>query len=361
MTKNAYIHIPFCRSKCNYCSFTSYCNLELIDNYIEALLQDIKFNYQGEYLNTLYIGGGTPSLLNPRMIEKILTKFNLTLNCEITIELNPDSVDYEYLKDLKSLAINRLSFGCQTFDDEILKLIARRHDSKMAVKSFNWAKEAGFENINFDFIYGLPQQTISGFLSDLNRAAKLGVKHISLYGLKIDEGCYFYKKYPENIANDDVQADMYLGANDVMEKFGFKHYEISNYAQKGYESRHNLNYWNNNTYYGFGCAAHGYVDGKRYSNCTDLEKYINNPLEKEFIHEVTVREQLEEEIFLGFRKSSGIDCGKIKTKFGIDFDVKFQKQLDKYISARLIERTNQGYILNPKGMLLSNQILADFL
>ena len=223
------------------------------------------------------------------------------------------------------------------------------------------AKNAGFKNISLDFIYGLPEQTIKMFENDLKRAINSDIQHISLYGLKIDEDCYFAKFPPKNLPDNDMQADMYLKAIEILTTNNFEHYEISNFSKKGYNSKHNLNYWNNNTYYGFGCAAHGYENGLRYSNFTDLEEYINNPSEHKNVHVLTNQEILEEEIFLGFRKISGINVENINKKFHTDFRKKYENVLKKYLSYKYLKETNEGYKLTNEGILISNVILSEFL
>lgn len=359
MVKNVYIHIPFCKSKCRYCSFVSFTNTEFKSEYLKALKQEIKNCYKDEKLNTLYFGGGTPSLLTPQEFSELIRLFNINDNTEITAELNPDSVSARYLNELKQTGINRLSFGCQTFDDKILKLIGRRHCSKDAENAVHYAQNAGFKNISLDFIYGLPTQTIEGFEKDLKRGINLDIQHISLYGLKIDEGSYFYKYKPENLPDDDIQADMYIKAIETM--INFEHYEISNFSKKGYNSRHNMNYWDNNTYYGFGCAAHGYIDGNRYFNTSNLNNYLINPIDNKTFHKLTIQEQLEEEIFLGFRKIAGINVEKINKKFNINFAKTYAQTLDKYISYKYLKETNDGFALTTDGILVSNVILSEFL
>lgn len=361
MVKNAYVHIPFCKSKCKYCSFVSYPTLELKEQYLDALEKEIKYFYENEFLNTLYIGGGTPSVLDVIDIKKIIDNFNFEQNAEITIELNPETLTAEYLQGLRECGVNRISLGCQTFDDKILKIIGRRHNASQVVDAVHYAKMAGFENISLDFIYGLPAQTIQGFVDDLQKAVTLGVKHISLYGLKIDEGCWFYDNYPSQLPDNDVQADMYLKAIETLKCAGYEHYEISNFAKSGFQSCHNLNYWDNNTYYGFGIAAHGYKDGVRYSNYEDFESYFNSPLIHNLTHIVSREEQLEEEIFLGFRKMSGINIANINKKFNIDFEVKYEKILQKYINTKHLVKTETSYKLSDEGILVSNVILADFI
>ncbi len=361
MVKNAYIHIPFCKSKCKYCSFVSFPKLEMKEQYLVSLLDEIRFYYKGETLNTLYIGGGTPSLLSESEINSIIEQFNTGANTEITIELNPETVSEKYLDNIRKIGINRLSFGCQTFDDRILKIIGRRHDSQNVENCVNYAHNVGFQNISLDFIYGLPEQTIDMFENDLKKAIELDISHISLYGLKIDEGCYFSKHMPDSLPDEDMQADMYLKAVEILSKNGFEHYEVSNFSKKGFYSRHNLNYWKNNSYYGFGAGAHGYVDGSRYSNYTTLEEYIKKPTAHECSHRLSEQEKLEEEIFLGFRKSDGIDVGAINSKFKIDFDEKYKYILAKYLASNHIEKTQNGYKLTLNGVLVSNTILSEFI
>lgn len=361
MVKNVYIHIPFCLSKCHYCSFISFPELKFKQDYLCALKQEIQNSYKNEQLNTLYFGGGTPSLLNSKEFEDIVKLFNTTSYTEITTELNPEKISYNYLAGLKTAGINRLSFGCQTFNNRILKKIGRRHNSNDIKNAVLLAKNAGFANISLDLIYGLPEQTVKMFEEDLKHAVSLGIQHISLYGLKIEKGCFFYKNPPDSLPDEDVQADMYLKAIEILTKNDFQHYEISNFAKNGFESGHNLNYWNNNSYYGFGVAAHGYENGIRYSNTSDLQEYINNPCLHKTSHKLTQQEQLEEEIFLGFRKITGIDVEKINKKFNIDFPKKYAAIVNKYLSYKYLKETNTGFALTDRGILVSNIILSEFL
>ncbi len=354
MATSVYIHIPFCKSKCKYCSFVSFPALDKKQIYLDALKKEISHFYQNEQLKTLYFGGGTPSLLEVDDFENLLKLFNTNSNTEITVELNPESLTQTYLCDLKNIGINRLSLGCQTFDDKILELIGRRHTSQQVKDSVTYAKNAGFENISIDFIYGLPEQNIEMFANDLEQAQNLGIQHISLYGLKIDEDCYFYNYMPENLPSNDEQADMYLKAIEILKDFN--HYEISNF---GRPSQHNLNYWNNKNYYGFGVAAHGYIGDIRYSNFETLEEYLHNPLKHASETQLTKQEQLEEEIFLGFRKKSGINIQEINKNYNIDFENKYSDILIKY--ADYFVKTNIGYAFNDEGILISNSILSEFL
>ena len=374
MVNSAYIHIPFCKSKCKYCSFVSYNRPEMMIGYVYALLKDISVNYRGEELNTLYFGGGTPSLLPVDFLEKIIKPFIFSKNYEFTLEINPDDRDLDYFKQLKSLGVNRLSIGSQTFDEKILKLIGRRHNSEQITEAVNLAKEAGFENISVDLIYGLPTQTMDCLKKDLEKFLSLDIQHISTYGLKIEEESFWGKCYNRETnqlvlpdtdqiylpPDEDEQADMYEGGvNKILENAGFYRYEVSNFAKAGFESRHNLNYWNNNEYYGFGAAAHGYVDGVRYSNYTSLEEYMAKPHIHECGRTLSMQEKLEEEIFLGFRKRSGVNVSEIDQKYGIDFGSKYRHILEKY--SDFIEKTPSGYTFNLKGTLISNIILSEFI
>lgn len=358
MAKSVYIHIPFCKQKCKYCSFVSFANLDKKLGYLFSLLKEIDVNYSGEELNTLYFGGGTPSLIEIEHLKKIINKFNLAPNCEVTLEINPDDANIEYLKSLQDIGVNRLSFGSQTFDDEILKLIGRRHNSEQIKIAVSLAKEAGFNNINLDLIYGLPSQY--NIKNDLEIITTLGIQHISTYGLKIEEGSYFYNNPPKNLPDDDAQADMYITINNYLEKNGYKRYEISNFCLEGFESKHNLNYWNNSEYYGFGVSAHGYINGVRYSNYCTLEEYFKNPAQHQNGHIQTEQEKLEEEIFLGFRKESGINIKSINEKYNIDFETKYKKVLEKF-TPKYIIKIPDGYKLTLDGVLMSNNILAEFL
>lgn len=360
MAENVYIHIPFCKQKCKYCSFVSFTNNDKINDYIQSLLVEIDQKYKGECLKTLYFGGGTPSLLTIENLKKIIAKFKLNSGCEITLEMNPDDANLEYLKNIRVLGVNRLSLGSQSFDDKILNHIGRRHNSEQIITAVKLAKQAGFNNISLDLIYGLPTQTIKGIKKDLGILATLPIQHISTYGLKIEEESFWGKFTPNHLPDDDMQADMYLEINEFLENIGYKRYEISNFALQGFESKHNLNYWENKEYYGFGIAAHGYINGIRYSNQCTLKDYLNDPLKPFDEHTQTLKEILEEEIFLGFRKESGINVERIKEKFGIDFENKYKEILRKFMPEYII-KTECGYKLSLKGVLLSNNILAEFL
>lgn len=361
MIKSAYIHIPFCNKKCNYCSFVSYDTLTLKNIYIDALSYEIKNAYNHELLNTLYFGGGTPSILSGSNFKQILSLLKYNEDTEVTVELNPENIDKNYLSDLRSMGINRLSIGAQVFDNKILKIIGRGHSKEDVLRVVKSAKNVGFDNISIDLIYGLPQQSAQNFKNSLEELIELDIQHISLYGLKIEEGCNFYNHKPDFLPENDEQAQMYITAVNFLADKGYEHYEISNFALKGYESKHNLNYWNNEHYYGFGVAASGYEGNIRYTNKKEIDKYIQNPKIKEFSEEVTPQAALEEEIFLGLRKMRGIDTEYINQKFNIDFNEKYKNIITKYLNSKHLKKTPQGYALSLEGVLLSNNILSEFL
>ncbi|MBS4760725.1 MAG: radical SAM family heme chaperone HemW [Clostridium sp.] len=363
MAQSAYIHIPFCKSKCKYCSFVSYTgeNKNAQKHYVDILLKEIDYYYKDEPLKTLYLGGGTPSLLETSDIARLTACFNFLPEAEITMEINPETVDTDYLKRLKDTGVNRISVGIQSFNNEILKKIGRIHTAQKALQTLIGAKKAGFENISADFIYGLPDQTLDDFINDLRTVVQTGVKHVSLYGLKIEEDCTFFARPPENLPDDDLQADMYLAAIETLENEGLLHYEISNFTLPSFESRHNLNYWEDGEYYGFGAAAHGYIGEVRYSNFTTLKEYEKGYESKEFLQALSKKERLEETIFLGFRKGEGINTEKINSAFNIEFEKKYSIPLKKYLQSGHLLRTDKGYRLSNQGFLLSNIILSEFI
>lgn len=359
MPTSVYIHIPFCRRKCYYCTFVSYTELNLINEYILALTSEISKRYKGEKLKTLYIGGGTPSLLPSYHFKKIISLFNYENNAEITCEANPENLNFDWLLAGYQLGINRLSLGVQSFDDKILKLIGRKHNVKEAFDAISNARKAGFKNINIDLIYGLPTQTMSELSASVITACEMGVEHISSYGLKIEDGSYFAKNQPQKLPDEDMQADMYLKLIEITKKYGYEHYEISNFTKTEHKSKHNLTYWKGENYYGFGCAASGFEGILRYSHAKTISEYLKDPIlltEKEFLTEKIL---LEESIFLGLRKSDGIDINTINKRFSIDFEKKYAKILKKY--EKYFIKTDVGYAFSDEGFLISNYILSDFI
>ena len=358
MIEHAYIHIPFCIRKCNYCAFISGVEISNKDDYIKSLIFEIKSKYKGDKLKTLYIGGGTPSLLEPSDINKILNCFNYDENSEITLEVNPETVNKSKFIELYKIGINRISLGIQTFNNDILKQIGRKHSRENILSSYNILRSTGFDNISIDLIYGLPNQTLNNFISDINQAIELKPQHISTYGLKIEEGSYFYDNLPKNLPDEDMQA---IKLSEILKNNGYEHYEISNFAHKGYESHHNLSYWLNKNYYGFGLNASGYEGNMRYKNTSNLNEYLKNPLLTEENNILTNTETLENEIFLALRLSQGVNIKNIEQKYGIIFKDKYKKIIDKYTKLNLMKADENSISLTEQGFLLSNEIMSDFM
>lgn len=361
MIEHAYIHIPFCIRKCNYCSFVSGFNIELKNRYLSALKREIKEKYRGETLKTIYIGGGTPSLLAKEDINSILCEFNYFPDAEITLEANPETVTLEKFTGYKNFGINRISLGVQTFDDNLLNLIGRKHTEKDILNSIAIIKTAGFNNISLDLIYGLPAQTTEGFAKDIEKAIKLDTPHISTYGLKIEENSFFGKNIPDNLPNDEMQAEMYMQLCENLKNYNFNHYEISNFAKEGYESKHNTAYWLNKEYYGFGLNASGYENNTRYRNNSVMEEYLKNPFIKEESEILSIQDTMENEIFLALRLKQGINIKELNEKYNIDFTERYNKIIKKYEKTGLTELKDGFFSLSEKGFLLSNEIMSEFL
>lgn len=359
--------MPFCKSKCHYCAFVSFADKSnQVEAYVNSLILEINNslnNYPDINLKTIYIGGGTPTLVNPEYYERIFSVIYSKIqdDAEITIEANPGTITPEYLSQLRNIGINRLSIGVQSFNDDILRLLNRQHTAKEALSAIDMAINAGFDNISIDLIYSLPNQSIKIWKESLNIAAGLNIQHISAYGLKIEEGTRFFESIPPNIPDEEISAQMYLKTIEILEENNFNHYEISNYAKSGYESRHNLSYWRNEEYLGFGLAAHGYINGERYSNICNFDKYINNPLKKAESHHVSKQEAVEEGIFLGLRLTEGINIDKFSQEYNIDLLRNYETVINKYANCGYLEIHNGFLRLTRQGILLSNLILADFL
>lgn len=297
-----YMHIPFCKQKCNYCDFISYTNkCEKIENYIECLEKEIdKFDYRNYNVTTIYIGGGTPSYIDSKYIKQIMNsiykKLQLEKNelkeVEITIEVNPGTVTKGKLQDYKDVGINRISIGLQCVQDRLLKILGRIHTFEDFINTYNLAKEVGFENINVDLMLGFPDQSIEDIKESLNQIIKLNPNHVSTYSLIVEEGTKIFNQIENNelqLPDEELERNMYWYVKNTLELNGYNHYEISNFSKKGKESKHNMNCWNQEEYIGFGIAAHSYISNIRFSNTNNLEEYIknitNNELEKNIIIE----------------------------------------------------------------------------
>jgi len=357
--KSAYIHIPFCNNICSYCDFCKvFYNKKWINDYLNALELEIKTNYKGETLDTIYIGGGTPSSLNINELNKlfdILKIFKLNKTYEFTFECNIEDINIDKIKILKENKVNRLSIGVQSFNEKHIKLLNRHHTKEEVFKKIELLKNNGFDNINIDLIYAIPNQTLKDLEEDLDNFLKLDIPHISTYSLIIEENTKLYIDGIENIS-EELDYEMYKLINKKLSNY--HHYEISNFSKKGYESKHNLTYWNNDNYYGFGLGSTGY-DGKyRYINTRSINKYLNNNyiLEKE---EISFNEKIENAFILGFRKIDGINIKEFKNKYNIDInniDI-----INKLIKENKLIKDEENIKINEKYIYISNDILLEFI
>ena len=361
-----YIHVPFCERKCLYCDFYSRpCDEFTRQKYVDKTVENILL-YKDRKISadTVYFGGGTPSLLNGSQFEQILsaleTAFNL-VNPEITVEANPDSADFSWLEDIKSLGINRISFGVQSADNKELELLGRLHNFETAEKTIENAVKAGFENISADIMTGLPYQDMEKLQYSLEKFVSLPLTHISAYMLKVEEGTPFAKiGVLDKLPDEDTICEMYLETVKFLEKNGFMQYEISNFARNNKYSRHNMKYWQSEEYLGFGPSAHSFFDGKRYFCPDNLEKYIQNEIQPEIVSEESV-DKLEEYVMLGLRLTKGIDLSRVKILSDENYAGKLTKKakvLEKY---GLCKINNKNIHLTPEGFLVSNEIIGEFL
>lgn len=368
-----YIHIPFCDQKCFYCDFPSFAGKgQLKEAYIKALIKEMNNKITKEYLiNTIFIGGGTPSSLGVNELEMLLkevSKLNLSNNIEYTMECNPGNLTREKLKIMKEYGVNRISMGLQAVQNTLLKSIGRIHDYDEFEKNFKEARDFGFNNINVDLIFGLPNQSLENWKESLERIIALNPEHISAYSLIIEEGTAFYKLYEEDklkVPEEEVEREMYNLAKSKLLEAGYYQYEISNYSKIGLECRHNLAYWNMDSWIGVGSAASSYIDNKRLTNTSVVEKYIeginnDNPIvEEEIIN--SLKDNMEEFMFMGLRKIKGISISEFEKRFGKSIEEVYGPLLNKYEKAKLIIRNGDNLYLSSQGIEWSNQIMAEFL
>ncbi len=363
-----YVHIPFCKSKCRYCDFNSFANREKhIAPYFSALLQEAAAwseREKGRKFDTLYFGGGTPSYINPALlgntINTLLETFDFADDTEITIECNPATIDFDGFKILKESGANRLSIGLQSADNDILKTLGRIHSFEDFEECFHNARRADFDNISLDLMYGLPDTTMKDWEYSLNKAISFQPEHISTYALKIEEGTPF-SKMELNLPDDDLCADMYEHSVDVLEKYGFRRYEISNLAKPGYESRHNLKYWKRADYLGLGAGAYSCLGNKRFSNHPSLSDYISaNGIAVRESEELSSAAQMSEFVFLGLRCTKGISLSEFKERFNQDIMTVYEKQIKKYTDWGFMTQNNDRLSFTDQGFFVSNTILADF-
>ena len=371
--KAAYIHIPFCHHICHYCDFNKvFMKGQPVDEYLEALEKEMSLSVSKQVMETVFVGGGTPTALNEKQLEKLVSvinrQLNIDTNTEYTFEANPGDLSKEKLAILKNAGVNRLSFGVQTFNDELLKKIGRSHRAKDVFESIENAKTAGFDNISIDLIYSLPGQTKQDFIQSIQTALELGLVHYSGYSLIIEPKTVFYNLLQKGklpLPGEDAEAEMYETLMEHMGNGGLKQYEISNFAVPGFESRHNLTYWNNEEYYGFGAGAHGYVDGIRQSNFGPLKKYMeplsNGELPIMDAHKVTIEEKMEEEMFLGLRKTDGVSIRHFEEKFGRNPIDLFAEQIKDWNAKGLLKTDDNRIFLTRQGRLLGNEVFQSFI
>ncbi|WP_064091601.1 radical SAM family heme chaperone HemW [Rossellomorea aquimaris] len=375
LVKSAYIHIPFCEHICHYCDFNKFfLEGQPVDEYITRLGEEMKMrvrNQASEQLETIFVGGGTPTALNANQLDKLCTEINTHLpfeTGEFTFEANPGDLSEDKLRVLKDHGVNRLSFGVQSFNNDLLKGIGRTHKSEDVYSSIEAAQKVGFTNISIDLIYSLPKQTEEDFQDTLRKALDLNLPHYSAYSLIVEPKTVFYnlmRKGNLPLPSQEQEANMYEILIDTMEEYGLNQYEISNFAKKGYESKHNLVYWDNDEYYGLGAGAHGYINGVRYSNYGPLKKYME-PIQQGKAptiqeHHVTKGEMMEEEMFLGLRKVDGVNKAVFERKFGCSIESVFQSSIEKMKDRNLITVSENSICLTKQGRFLGNEVFQSFL
>ena len=372
-TLGIYIHIPFCASKCGYCDFYSLAGCDrLMPKYQDALVEHIRESYgamKSYYIDTVYFGGGTPSYYGAdRLIElwdELRGSGRVLKSSEVTVEANPDSANFKELEKLRKAGFNRVSLGVQSANNDILKLIGRRHNWKQVEMAVRAARDAGFDNLSLDLIYGLPSQTKSDWADTLMKAIELRPEHISCYGLKVEEGTPLWQyKDAVNLPDDDAQADMYLSAVRILKEHGYAQYEISNFARRGLRSRHNLKYWTGGEYLGFGPAASSDFGGKRFTIAPDIYKYMDGvkhggPILSE-CQEVPARERAGEYLMLRLRTSEGIDGETYMRQYLLPF-APLEELLQQYQAQGLATLEGGRWRLTPRGFLMSNSILVELL
>jgi oxygen-independent coproporphyrinogen-3 oxidase len=371
-----YIHIPFCKSRCSYCDFaTGLYQADIAERYVRALLRDIQKTLEDELpqaVDTVYFGGGTPSMLSPSQIEEVLSaihrRFEIDLSAEITIEINPGSVTQSTLNEFRRLGINRASFGAQTFDDNELARLGRSHTTADTLRTFESLRSAGFDNISFDLIAGLPAQTMSQWRKNVGRSLELKPEHLSFYLLEVHAGTPLAQHIERGIQpkpDDDLAGEMYQWMLELACDAGYEHYEISNLCLPRFESRHNRKYWTGAAYYGFGCSAHSY-DGQnsRWSNERDVAKYVeaieNNEAPIVERLELSREELCAEAVFLGMRMMRGVNTREYQRLFGVDILNKHREDLSRFCDAGLIEFDGDLMRLTRAGALMSNEVFEKF-
>ena len=359
-----YVHIPYCKSKCGYCDFCSSPDVSTVDAYVSELIRRIKAYKTEQSVKSIYFGGGTPTYIGADrlclILDAILSNFSTENGCEITAEANPGTVDINGLKQMKKAGFNRLSAGIQTANESELKALGRvSHTVTDGARLVRNAREAGFENINLDLMYGIPGQTPESLDHSLDFVLQLKPEHISAYALKLEEGTPLYKQKPV-LPDDDTTADMYAQINAKLKANGYNRYEISNFAKPGYESRHNLRYWQGGDYIGFGLAAASLTENTRYLQSPGMKEFLSGKA-PDVVETLDAAGREAEYIMLHLRLSSGVDKDEYKEKFKVDFDKKFEKQIKTYVDGGFAVNTDKSFYLSDSGIFVSNTIISDFI
>ena len=370
-TTSAYVHIPFCTQICYYCDFSKvFIKNQPVDSYLEHLLEEFR-SYDIQKLRTLYIGGGTPTALSAPQLEVLLDgltkKLDLSVLEELTIEANPGDLDADKIAVLKNSAVNRVSLGVQTFDDKMLKKIGRSHLEKDIYENIDRMKLAGFDNISIDLIYALPGQTMEQVKENVAKAIGLDIPHMSLYSLILENHTVFMNRMRRGklpLPKEELEAEMFEYIIAELERAGFEHYEISNFSKSGFESRHNLMYWDNAEYYGIGAGASGYVNGVRYKNHGPIRHYLsaveegNARITEEHLSQ---KEQMEEEMFLGLRKKSGVSMARFEEKFGRSFDGLYGEIVRDLVQKGLMQIEGDRVRMTKRGLFLGDTVAERFI
>lgn len=368
---SAYVHIPFCTQICYYCDFSKvFIKNQPVDDYLQALIREFE-SYDIEQLRTLYIGGGTPTSITAQQLDYLLTNLTKHLDLsvleEFTIEANPGDLTDDKIEVLKKSAVNRVSLGVQTFNDKQLKRIGRCHNESQIYSTIDHLKTAGFDNISIDLIYALPGQTMEDVKENVAKAIALDIPHLSLYSLILEHHTVFMNKMRRgklNLPQEDLEAEMFEYIIAELEANGFEHYEISNFTKPGFESRHNLMYWDNAEYYGVGAGASGYLNGVRYRNRGPIQHYLkavsegNARLSEEVL---TKDEMMEEELFLGLRKKSGVSIAKFEEKFGVSFEERYGQIVTELCQHELLVPDDEVVRMTKKGLFLGDTVAERFI
>ena len=368
---SAYVHIPFCTQICYYCDFSKvFIKNQPVDAYLEHLIQETR-SYEIGKLRTLYIGGGTPTALSAQQLAYLLTELPKVMDLseveEFTIEANPGDLDPDKIAVLKESQVNRVSLGVQTFDNKMLKKIGRSHQEQDIYDNIRHLKQAGFDNISIDLIYALPGQTMDQVKENVAKAIDLDIPHMSLYSLILENHTVFMNRMRRGklpLPKEELEAEMFEYIIEELEKAGFEHYEISNFSKPGFESRHNLVYWDNAEYYGLGAGASGYVDGIRYKNHGPIRHYLEAiEAGKARITEehLTLEEKMEEELFLGLRKKSGVSKARFEEKFGVSFDQRYGQVVASLTEQGLLVPDDKQVRMTKRGLFLGDTVAEKFI